>query len=122
VLCDVGPGFCCVVPDIPVNRHRAAGYGQQSHSISQLVLIPFLERNLPMEHHPGGETRDFSFNAVRADKVRREGDGSIDEDMEPGVSIIADVSPITRKHADMAISKLKSIIKDDILHQKGKFA
>ena len=121
MLCDVGPGFCCVVPDIPVNRHRAAGYGQQSHSISQLVLIPFLERNLPMEHHPGGETRDFSFNAVRADKVRREGDGSIDEDMEPGVSIIADVSPITRKHADMAISKLKSIIKDDILHQKGKF-
>jgi hypothetical protein len=44
--------------------------------------------------------KEFLVQWSRGYKVRREGDGSIDEDMEPGVSIIADLSPTTRKHAD----------------------
>jgi hypothetical protein len=58
---------------------------------------------------------------VTAEAAQNGDEFALDNDTEPRLRI-ADVSPTSAwRHADTAISKLKSIIKDDIKHQRGAF-
>lgn len=76
-----------------------------------------------MEGHQGevsGELFRDDVELATMEARGHHGDCAPDADTEPRSSSNAVASPIAWKHADTAISKLKSIIKDDIKHMRGK--
>ena len=74
-----------------------------------------------MEHHPGEEVgRELLCDMTPRAEAQHEGDDSVDGDTDPQLRI-AGLPPISRRHAAIAFSKMKSVIKDDIKHRKGKF-
>lgn len=74
-----------------------------------------------MEHHPGDEAlEEASVGISMAEVARQDGDHYVEEDAEPQSSL-AGLPSIARKHAVVAFSKMKFMIKDDIKQRKGKF-